>query len=135
MGGIVGVLRVSQPLASKHLRVLRDVQLVNVLNERRTRLYSLNAAGLGPIHAWVGTFEVQTLRPNPVGKTEASSGTADREIVLGRESTSMAARPRKRPCISMSRSPWSRSERVRSPPPMPCTVVRRAGSSTWTWDS
>lgn len=58
VGDIVSVLHVSQPLASKHLRVLRDVHLVNVRSERQTRFYSLNATGLKPIHAWTGSFEL-----------------------------------------------------------------------------
>ena len=57
VGDIVAVLRVSQPLASKHLRVLRKVNLVNVRSDRQQRFYSLSAAGLAPIHAWSGSFE------------------------------------------------------------------------------
>jgi DNA-binding transcriptional ArsR family regulator len=57
VGDIVSVIHISQPLASKHLRVLRDVQLVNVRSDRRQRFYSLNATGLKPIHSWAGSFE------------------------------------------------------------------------------
>ncbi len=54
---IVRVLHISQPLASKHLRVLRAVDLVQVRTLAQQRLYRLNAAGLKPIHEWVGGFE------------------------------------------------------------------------------
>jgi len=57
VGDIVNIIRISQPLASKHLRVLRDVHLVNVRSDRQQRMYSLNATGLEPIHAWAGSFE------------------------------------------------------------------------------
>jgi DNA-binding transcriptional ArsR family regulator len=57
VGDIVSVIHISQPLASKHLRVLRDVNLVNVRSDRQQRFYSLNATGLKPIHAWAGSFE------------------------------------------------------------------------------
>lgn len=57
VGDIVRVIHISQPLASKHLRVLRDVSLVNVRSDRQQRFYSLNAAGLKPLHAWAGSFE------------------------------------------------------------------------------
>lgn len=57
VGDIVTVLHVSQPLASKHLRVLRDVNLVSVRSDRQQRFYSLNAAGIKPLHAWAGSFE------------------------------------------------------------------------------
>jgi DNA-binding transcriptional ArsR family regulator len=50
-------LRVSQPRASKHLRVLREVGLVRVRESGKQRLYSLDARGLRPVHEWVGGFE------------------------------------------------------------------------------
>src|ERR671937_120725 len=51
------VLRMTQPRASKHLRVLRQVGLVRVRGAGQQRLYSLDARGLRPIHEWVGGFE------------------------------------------------------------------------------
>jgi DNA-binding transcriptional ArsR family regulator len=54
---VVGWLGVPQPQVSKHLRVLRQVQLVNVRGSGRRRLYSLNGERLKPIHDWVLTFE------------------------------------------------------------------------------
>ncbi len=56
VGEIVSILHISQPLASKHLRVLREVELVTVRSARQQRFYALNAAGLRPIHAWTGSF-------------------------------------------------------------------------------
>jgi DNA-binding transcriptional ArsR family regulator len=50
-------LRVTQPRASKHLRVLREVGLVRVRGAGQQRLYSLDARGLRPVHEWVGGFE------------------------------------------------------------------------------
>lgn len=50
-------LGMSQPQASKHLRVLREVGLVRVREMGKQRRYSLDARGLRPIHEWVGGFE------------------------------------------------------------------------------
>jgi DNA-binding transcriptional ArsR family regulator len=50
-------LGMSQPQASKHLRVLREVGLVQVRGAGKQRLYDLDARGLRPIHEWVGGFE------------------------------------------------------------------------------
>jgi DNA-binding transcriptional ArsR family regulator len=50
-------LRVRQPQASKHLRVLKDVGLVTVRGSGRQRLYRLNGAALKPVHDWVKSFE------------------------------------------------------------------------------
>ena len=50
-------LGMSQPGASKHLRVLREVGLVRVRGAGKQRVYGLDAAGLRPVHEWVGGFE------------------------------------------------------------------------------
>src|SRR6185436_15871300 len=50
-------LGMSQPQTSKHLRVLREVGLVQVRGAGKQRLYGLDARGLRPIHDWVGGFE------------------------------------------------------------------------------
>jgi DNA-binding transcriptional ArsR family regulator len=50
-------LGMSQPQASKHLRVLREVGLVRVRAAGKQRLYGLDARGLQPIHEWAGGFE------------------------------------------------------------------------------
>jgi len=50
-------LRLSQPGASKHLRVLREVGLVRVTTAGKQRVYGLDAQGLQSIHEWVGGFE------------------------------------------------------------------------------
>src|SRR3982751_4529236 len=50
-------LGMSQPQASKHLRVLREVGLVRVRGAGKQRLYGLDARGLRPVHEWVGGFE------------------------------------------------------------------------------
>lgn len=54
---VTEALGVHQPQASKHLRVLKEVGLVDVRRDGRFRLYRLNARGLKPIHDWVGEFE------------------------------------------------------------------------------
>lgn len=50
-------LGMTQPQASKHLRVLREVGLVRFRGAGRQRLYRLDARGLRPVHEWVGGFE------------------------------------------------------------------------------
>ena len=50
-------LEMSQPQASKHLRVLREVGLVRVREAGKQRLYGLDARGLRPVHEWAGGFE------------------------------------------------------------------------------
>ena len=54
---LVRALRLPQPQVSKHLKVLREVGLVNARDEGRQRMYSLNGAALKPIHDWVSNYE------------------------------------------------------------------------------
>jgi len=54
---LVEQLGLSQPLVSKHLRVLREVGAVDVREEGRQRLYRLNGRALKPIHDWVKDYE------------------------------------------------------------------------------
>jgi DNA-binding transcriptional ArsR family regulator len=55
--GLARDLGMTQPQASKHLRVLREVGLVRVREAGKQRLYGLDARGLRPVHEWVGGFE------------------------------------------------------------------------------
>jgi|SRR5919108_5959936 DNA-binding transcriptional ArsR family regulator len=57
VGDLVERLRIAQPLVSKHLRVLREVGLVDVRDEGRRRFYRLNGRSLKPIHDWVRRYE------------------------------------------------------------------------------
>ncbi len=50
-------LGMTQPGASKHLRVLREVGLVRDRKAGKHRLYGLDAHGLRPVHEWTGGFE------------------------------------------------------------------------------
>jgi DNA-binding transcriptional ArsR family regulator len=54
---IVTLLGLAQPQVSKHLRVLRDVGLVEVRRAGRQRMYRLNSRSLKPIHDWVKNYE------------------------------------------------------------------------------
>jgi DNA-binding transcriptional ArsR family regulator len=57
VGELVQELGLGQPQVSKHLRVLREVGLVDVRDHGRQRLYRLNGSALKPIHDWVKSYE------------------------------------------------------------------------------
>jgi DNA-binding transcriptional ArsR family regulator len=57
VGEIVVALGLAQPSVSKHLRVLRDVGLVDVRRDGRHVFYRTNADGIRPLHEWSTRFE------------------------------------------------------------------------------
>lgn len=54
---LVRLLDLAQPQVSKHLKVLREVGLVEAREVGRQRLYRLNSQPLKPIHDWVASYE------------------------------------------------------------------------------
>lgn len=54
---VVEELDLRQPSVSKHLRVLKEVNLVTVRRRGRQRLYSANPEALKPVDLWVRRFE------------------------------------------------------------------------------
>lgn len=57
VGEIVAAIGLDQPSVSKHLCVLRRVNLVHVRRNGRHRLYRTNAEAIRPLHEWTETFE------------------------------------------------------------------------------
>lgn len=57
VGEIVDALEIRQPSVSKHLKVLRDVGLVDVRRDGRQAFYRTNATALKPVREWTDTFE------------------------------------------------------------------------------
>jgi DNA-binding transcriptional ArsR family regulator len=54
---IVSAIGLAQPSVSKHLKVLRDVDLVRMRCQGRQKFYRTNADAIRPLHEWAGTFE------------------------------------------------------------------------------
>jgi len=55
---IVAELGISQPTVSKHLKVLRDAELVTVREDGQRRFYSLSVEPLGVVDDWLVPFLV-----------------------------------------------------------------------------
>src|SRR3954452_11660861 len=54
---LVDLLGLAQPQVSKHLRVLREVDLVRFRDEGRQRMYRINPQPLKPLHDWLARYE------------------------------------------------------------------------------
>jgi DNA-binding transcriptional ArsR family regulator len=55
-GEIERALSVSQPSASKHLKVLREAGLVRMRKDRQRRLYRIDPAPLAELDAWLARY-------------------------------------------------------------------------------
>ncbi len=79
---IVGELGVSQPTVSKHLKVLRDANLVTVREEGQHRYYSLSPEPLDEVDDWLVPFlptdddEVAVLLPESAAHAAEVVGRA-----------------------------------------------------------
>jgi DNA-binding transcriptional ArsR family regulator len=82
VGDIVDSLRMEQPSVSKHLRVLKDVGLVDVRRDGRRMFYRTNAEAIRPLHEWTSTFErfwrhqLHRIKEHAEGKSRSPSDTA-----------------------------------------------------------
>ena len=57
VGEIVDAMEMEQPSVSKHLKVLKDVGLVEARREGRQMLYKVNGMAIRPLHEWTSRFE------------------------------------------------------------------------------
>jgi DNA-binding transcriptional ArsR family regulator len=56
VGELVGALHLSQPATSKHLRVLREAGLVQVVPDAQRRIYALDPAPLAELDEWLAPY-------------------------------------------------------------------------------
>ena len=73
VGELVEELDASQPTISKHLKVLREAQLVSMRAQGQKRYYALNPKPLEGIVSWLATFDVGPA--SPAAKSPGAPGT------------------------------------------------------------
>jgi DNA-binding transcriptional ArsR family regulator len=56
VGELAHALGLSQPMTSKHLRVLREAGLVRVRANAQQRIYAVNAERLAELDAWLAPY-------------------------------------------------------------------------------
>jgi DNA-binding transcriptional ArsR family regulator len=57
VGAIVAAIGLAQPAVSKHLGVLREVGIVHVTQQGKSRVYDLNPEQLRSVREWVKSIE------------------------------------------------------------------------------
>jgi DNA-binding transcriptional ArsR family regulator len=73
VGELVEELAASQPTISKHLKVLREAQLVSMRAQGQKRYYALNRKPLEGIASWLETFDVGAAASAPPAPATVAS--------------------------------------------------------------
>ena len=76
VGELVEELAASQPTISKHLKVLREAQLVSMRAQGQKRYYALNRKPLEGIASWLETLDVGSAAPAPAAAAGAAPAAA-----------------------------------------------------------
>ncbi|MDQ0031151.1 ArsR/SmtB family transcription factor [Arthrobacter bambusae] len=71
VGELVEELAASQPTISKHLKVLREADLVSMRAQGQKRYYALNPKPLAGVASWLETFDVGTAKDAAEAATPA----------------------------------------------------------------
>ncbi len=85
---IVTELGVSQPTVSKHLKVLREAELVTVREEGQHRFYSLSPAPLDAVEDWLVPFLDEDLVAAPAGASTLPEPAVAAADLVGRAAAS-----------------------------------------------
>jgi len=92
VGELVEELAASQPTISKHLKVLREAELVSMRAQGQKRYYALNRKPLEGIASWLETFDVGAA-PSAPQSPAAVASTADGTPAAPAVSAPAAAAP------------------------------------------
>jgi DNA-binding transcriptional ArsR family regulator len=85
-GELASLLPIARPGVSRHLRVLREAGLVDVRQDAQRRVYSLRAAPLAELDAWLGPYRTLWQQRLDALHTEVARGRRDRRTVSAEES-------------------------------------------------
>jgi DNA-binding transcriptional ArsR family regulator len=77
-GELAALLPISRPGVSRHLRVLREAELVEVRQEAQRRVYSLRPEPLAEIDQWLGRYRALWTQRFDALHTEIARGKRER---------------------------------------------------------
>jgi DNA-binding transcriptional ArsR family regulator len=78
VGELAALLPIARPGVSRHLRVLREVGLVEVRQEAQRRVYSLRLEPLAEVDEWLGRYRGLWQQRLDALHTEVARGTRER---------------------------------------------------------
>jgi DNA-binding transcriptional ArsR family regulator len=73
-GELAALLPIARPGVSRHLRVLREAELVEVRQEAQRRVYSLRPEPLAEVDAWLGQYRAAWTQRFDALHTEIARG-------------------------------------------------------------
>ena len=79
VGELVEELAASQPTISKHLKVLREADLVSMRAQGQKRYYALNTKPLEGVATWLGTFDVGRAASAAASPDSSAAPTSDEQ--------------------------------------------------------
>ena len=95
VGELVEELAASQPTISKHLKVLREAQLVSMRAQGQKRYYALNRKPLEGIASWLETLDVGSAAAAPAPAPAAAASPAPAAATEGQQPEAAPAPARK----------------------------------------
>ncbi|BAS16188.1 transcriptional repressor SdpR [Arthrobacter sp. Hiyo8] len=118
VGELVEELAASQPTISKHLKVLREADLVSMRAQGQKRYYALNPKPLAGVASWLETFDVGPAKPADEAATPARSPGHVRQAKAPRASrVPRGTRPTASRSSLLRRAPTSSARLKPLPPP------------------
>jgi DNA-binding transcriptional ArsR family regulator len=104
VGELVQELEASQPTISKHLKVLREADLVSMRAQGQRRYYALNPKPLAGIASWLETFDVGTPMA-PKAPELPAARVPDQLLQSAPEGLAAAAQPAPQPAAPAAAQP------------------------------
>ncbi|MCW3767980.1 ArsR/SmtB family transcription factor [Paenarthrobacter ureafaciens] len=93
VGELVEELAASQPTISKHLKVLREADLVSMRAQGQKRYYTLNPKPLAGVASWLETFDVGPAAPVAVVPSAGEKAAVAAEVAEAPAAAELAAAP------------------------------------------
>ena len=119
VGELVEELAASQPTISKHLKVLREADLVSMRAQGQKRYYALNRKPLAGVASWLETFDV-----GRAASAAASPDAAPQEAAEAQVGTARAAA-----AAAGTAAPAAASPAAEVPDAFAAAAAARAGST------
>jgi len=81
-GELAALLPIARPGVSRHLRVLREAELVEVRQDAQRRVYSLRPEPLADVDEWLGPYRVLWEQRLDALHTEIARGKHERRSTI-----------------------------------------------------